>query len=83
MRLVLLVMAASLTGACVMEEEPLGAEFGEAVAEVGWSEVQADVDPGDAWTEAVRRAMSCQDHYAACMQTKLGARRTTPAPRVA
>jgi hypothetical protein len=62
MRTVLLVMVASLAGACVVEE-PVG--------EVSWSEakiesqVEPDIDP-IVWRP------SCHHHYECCDDTKLG-----------
>ena len=78
MRTVLLVIAASLASACVVEE-PVGELpdveiVGDDLAVDDWAVAESDAP----WPEAARRQPTCQDHYAACMQTKLGSKEDDP-----
>jgi hypothetical protein len=67
MRTLLLVMAASLAGACVVEE-PVG-EPGAA----SWSAAEADLE-SQAEPDAVWRP-SCEHHFQCCHDTTLGDRK--------
>lgn len=73
MRILLLVMVASLAGSCVVE--PIGDRADVEVVEdlavdIDWPEVEANSEMDD-WPDA-RREMTCQEHYDLCTRTKLG-----------
>jgi hypothetical protein len=67
-RTLLVVVVAFLAGACVVEPVDDGVEIVDDLEVAVESEV-AELD--EDWPDA-RRAMHCEDHYAACMQTKYG-----------
>lgn len=76
MRILLVVVAASLAGACVLEE-PIGELAGdESIAEFELEDSEAFAEPEIA--PAARVVLECQDKYVECMDSKLGDVYDTP-----